>query len=133
MIKQRIMAMRASFYKYTGLWESKHVSFKIRRTIFQSVINGTALSRCEPYVFSTKQWKQLETERMSLLSRAFAREAYNHTDKLGSLSDNALRRRLKLPPLESETRRRRLKMVPVNACTSKSTHYLLGNVVWSFQ
>ena len=28
--------------------------------IFQAVINGAAISGCEPYVFSTAQWKQLE-------------------------------------------------------------------------
>ena len=70
---------------------------------------GVAFSGCEPYVFSTMPWKQLESERMSLLRRAFAREAYNHTDKLRSLSGNALRRRLNFPSLESETRRRSLK------------------------
>ena len=53
--------------------------------IFQAVINGAAISGCEPYVFSTAQWKQMESERMSLLRRAFAGEAYKYTDKLREL------------------------------------------------
>ena len=63
MTRQRTIAMRTSFYRYAGLWRSGHVSFQIRRTIFQSVINGAALSGCEPYVFSTTQWEQLESEK----------------------------------------------------------------------
>ena len=74
---------------------------------------------------STTQWKQLESERMSLLRRAFAREAYSHTDKLRTLSDNTLRRRLSFPTLESVAKR-------ANACTSKSPHYKLGIVIWVF-
>ena len=77
--------------------------------IFQAVINGAAISGCEPYVFSTAQWKQLESERMSLLRRAFAGEAYNYTDKLRTLSDTTLRRKLSFPTLESITRKRRLR------------------------
>ena len=46
---------------------------------------------------------------MCLLRRAFAREAYSHTDKLRTLSDNTLRRRLNFPTLESAKRERRLK------------------------
>ena len=98
-----------NYCNYAGLWKSKHVSFQSRRTVFQSVINGAAPSGCEPYVFSTMQWKRLESERMCLLRRAFAREAYNHTDKLRTLSDNTLRRRLSFPTLESAARERRLK------------------------
>ena len=59
--------------------------------------------------FSTLQRKQLESERMCLLRRAFAREAYSHTDKLRTLSDSTLRRRLNFPTLESVTRERILK------------------------
>ena len=40
MIRQRIIALRTSFYRYAGLWKSRHVSIGIRRTIFQAVING---------------------------------------------------------------------------------------------
>ena len=80
------------------------------------------------------QWKQLESERMSLLRRAFARGAYNHTDKLRSLSDNALRRRLKFPTLEPETRRRSLKWYQsMLARPSHHTIYLatlLGSFRW---
>ena len=107
MIRQRIIAMRTSFYRYVGLWKSRHVSTRIKRMIFQAVINGAAISGCEPYVFSTGQWKQLESERMSLLRRAFAGEAYNYTDKLRTLSDT--RRKLRFPTLELITRKRRLK------------------------
>ena len=46
---------------------------------------------------------------MSLLRRAFAREAYEYTDKLRTLSDTMLRRKLRFPTLESITRKRRLK------------------------
>ena len=109
MIRQRIIAMRTSFYRYAGLWKSRHVSIGIRRTIFQAVINGAAISGCEPYVFSTAQWRQLESERMSLLRRAFSREAFEYTDKLRTLSDTTLRRRLGFPTLESVTRKRRLQ------------------------
>ena len=70
-IRQRIIAMRTSFYRYVGLWKSRHVSIRVRRTVFQAVINGAAISVCEPHVFSTIQWKQLESERMSLLRRVF--------------------------------------------------------------
>ena len=108
MIKQRIIAMRTSFCRYAGLWKSTHVSFQIRRTVFQSVINGAARQDAS-YMFSAMQWKQLESGRMCLLWRAFAREAYSHTDKLRTLSDNTLRRRLSFPTLESVTRERRLK------------------------
>ena len=48
MIRQRIIAMRTSFYRYAGLWKSKHVSLQSRRTVFKSVRD--ALSGCEPYV-----------------------------------------------------------------------------------
>ena len=109
MIRQRIIAMRTSLYRYGGLWKSRHVSTRIKRMIFQAVINGAAISGCEPYVFSTAQWKQLESERMGLLRRAFAGEAYNYTDKLRTLSDTTLRRKLRFPTLESITRKRRLR------------------------
>ena len=109
MITQRIIAMRTSFYRYVGLWKSRHVSTRIKRMIFQAVINGAGISGCEPYVFSTAQWKQLESERMGLLRRAFAGEAYNYTDKLRTLSDTTLRRKLRFPTLESITRKRRLR------------------------
>ena len=89
-IRQRIIAMRTSFYRYVGLWKSGRVSTRIKKMIFQAVINGAAISGCEPYVFSTAQWKQLESERMSLLRGAFAGEAYNCTDKLRTLSDTTL-------------------------------------------
>ena len=62
MIRHRIIAMRTSFCRYAGLWKSRDVSFQTRRTAFQSVINGAELSGCEPCVFSTMQWKQLESE-----------------------------------------------------------------------
>ena len=87
--------------------------------------NGAALSGCEPYVFSTMQWRQLESERMNLLRRAFAREAYNHTDKLRTLSDNTLRRRLKFPTLESVTRKRRSKSYHAVCMTT-----LFGSFGW---
>ena len=48
MVRQKIMATRTSFYRYAGLWKSRHVSFQIRRTVFQSVINGAVLSGCDP-------------------------------------------------------------------------------------
>ena len=48
MVKQRIMAMRTSFYRYASLRKSRHVSFQIRRTVFQSVINRAVLIGCEP-------------------------------------------------------------------------------------
>ena len=110
MIRQRIIAMRTSFDRYVGLWRSRHVSTRIKRMIFQAVINGAAISGCEPYVFSTGQWKQLESERMSLLRRAFvAGEAYNYTDKLRTPSDTTHRHKLRFPTLESITRKRRLR------------------------
>ena len=108
-IRQRIIAMRTSFYRYASFWKSRHVSTRARRTVFQAVINGAAISGCEPHVFSTTHWKQPESERMSLPRRAFAREAYKHTDKLRTLSDITLRRRLRFPILELVTRMRRLK------------------------
>ena len=46
---------------------------------------------------------------MSLLRLAFAREADKYTDKLRTLSDTTLSRRLRFPTLESVTRMRRLK------------------------
>ena len=50
MVRQRIIAMRTNFYRYAGLWKPRHVSFQIRKTVFQSVISGAALSGCEPHV-----------------------------------------------------------------------------------
>ena len=100
MIRQRIIAMRTSFYRYVGLWKSRHVSTRIKRMIFQAGINGAAISGYETYVFSTAQWKQLESERMILLRRAFAGEGYNYI---------TLRRKLRFPTLESITRKRRLR------------------------
>ena len=97
MIRQRIIALRTSFYRYVGSWKSRHVSTRMKRMIFQAVINGAAISGCEPYVFSTAQSKQLESERMGLLKRAFAGEAYNYTGKLRTLSDTTLRRKLRFP------------------------------------
>ena len=109
LIRQRIIAMRTIFCRYASHWKTKHVSLQIRRTVFQSVISGAVSSGCEPYVFSTMQWKQLESERMNMLRRAFARDAFNHTDGLRTLSVNTLRRRLRFPTLESVTRERRRK------------------------
>ena len=62
--------------------------------------------------FSTMQWKQSESARVDRVKRLFARDAKNHTDKLGTLSDNTLRRRLKFPTLEP---------VPMNDCTFQVT------------
>ena len=107
--------------------------FKIRRTVFQSVINGAALSGCEPYVFSTMQWKQLESERMCLLRRAFAREAYSRTDKLRTLSDNTLRRRLNFPTLESATRERRLKWYQSMLARPSHHTFYLATLFGSFE
>ena len=36
-IRQRIIAMRTSFYRYVGLWKSRHVSTRIKRTVFQAI------------------------------------------------------------------------------------------------
>ena len=44
-----------------------------------------------------------------MLRRAFAGEAYKNTDKLRTLSDTTLRRKLRFPTLESTTRKRRLR------------------------
>ena len=109
MIRQRIIALCTTFYRDAGLWMSRHVSPQIRRTVFQSVINGAAPSGGEPHVFSTMRWTQLASDRMNLLRGAFAREAYSHTDKLRILSDSTLARRLNFPILESNTSDRRLK------------------------
>ena len=134
MIRQRIIAMRTSFFRYVGLWKSRHVSTRIKRMIFQAVRDGAAISGCEPYVFSTAQWKQLESERMGLLRRAFAGEAYNYTDKLRTLSDTTLKRKLRFPSLESITRKRRLRWY--QAMLTRPSHHsiylatLFGSFDW---
>ena len=51
MIRQRIITMRTSKYRVAGIWKSRHVSIRVRRTVFQAVINGAVVSGCEPYVF----------------------------------------------------------------------------------
>ena len=48
MIRQRIIAMRTSFYRYVGLWKSRHVSTRIKRMIFQAVINGVCRAGNRP-------------------------------------------------------------------------------------
>ena len=87
-------------------------------------------------MFSTMQWKQLESERMCLPRRAFAREACGHTDKLRTSSDNTLRRRLNFPTLESATRERRLKWYQsMLARPSHHTIYLatlFGSFEWEW-
>ena len=69
---------------------------------------------------------------MSLLRRAFAREACECTDKLRTLSNTALRRRLRFPTLESVTRMRRLKWYQ-SMLARQAHHNLLGNIFWFFR
>ena len=61
---------------------------------------------------------------MSLLRRAFAREAYKYTDKLRILSDTTVRRRLRFTALESVTRMRRLKWYQSMLARTGQQHFL---------
>ena len=60
-----------------------------------------------------------------MLRRAFAKDTYNRTDKLRTLSDNTFKRRLNFPNLEPVTRERRLKWYQTTlAHRSHHTSYL---------
>ena len=105
MIRQRIIAMRTSFDRYAGLWKSRHVSTRIRRTIFQGVINGAAISVCEPYVSprpSGTSWHHTQTQTQ-------------------------------VPNTTVDHEEAKTEMVPIDACTSRSSLYLatlFGSFDW---
>ena len=110
---------------------------EVEACLFSNQENGFPVSdqwsctvRVRAICFSTMQWKQLESERMCLLRRAIAREAYSRTDKLRTSSDNTLRRRLNFPTLESAARERRLKWN--QSMLARPSHHtiLFGNIIF---
>ena len=78
-----------------------HQLLQIRRLMeIKTCLDSSKKDRLPGHTFFPRpSGKQLESERMSLLRRAFAREAYKYTDKLRTLSDITLRRRLRFPIL----------------------------------
>ena len=96
----------------------------------QAQWSGKELLQCAPASTDTQvcgsqrmSLFQIRSERMCLLRRAFAREAYSHTDKLRTLSDNTLRHRLNFPTLESATREQR--MIWYQSTLARPSHHTL--------
>ena len=96
----------------------------------QAQWSGKELLQCAPASTDTQvcgsqrmSLFQIRSERMCLLRRAFAREAYSHTDKLRTLSENTLRHRLNFPTLESATREQR--MIWYQSTLARPSHHTL--------
>ena len=113
--------------------EVKTCLFSNQKNSFPVSEQWSCTVRMRAICFSTMQWKQLESERMCLPRRAFAREAYSCTDKLRTFIDNTLRRRLSFPTLESATRERRLKWY--QSMLARPSHHTiyLATLVGSFE
>ena len=131
MIRQRIIAHAHQLLQIRRVMEIKTRPDRKKR-FFQAVINGAAISGCEPYVFSTAQWKQLESEAENALAQARLCE---RGLRLYRQAENSKRHytqaQTRVPKTRIDHEEANTAMVPIDALAGSPLH-LFGNTFGSF-
>ena len=132
MIRQRIIAMRTSFYRYVGLWKSRHVSMRMKRMIFQAVITGAAISGCEPYVFLHGPMETAGIGENGLAQACFCGRGLQLHRQAENSERHHTQAQTQVSNIRIDDEEAKAEMVPIFAYTSKSSLHLFGNALWIF-